>query len=1012
VLTCVAGAQSQAIDARIEGFVADPNGAALPSVTISAANLETGARYAATSNEIGIYRFPLLSLGRYTLVIEHAGFKRLERQGITLSAGQTVTVSIVLEPGSPQETVTISSDTAIADTAGFEVGHQVNARDISNLPLVSRNPFNFVLLQPATTGRTVSGPSVVPLSSNGLKRRAAYGLDGGYNNDSDVGGFRLSLVSEVFINEMQVLGSGYSAEFGNTAGTVVNMVTRSGTNDLHGTVALLYRPNSLASLPFGFTPGDLEPKSTTSGFTVAIGGPLIEDHWHFYTAYERTRRTGDQPITISDANRSALITAGLSPSIFSGNAGVIDILPYFIFRTDASVTRSTRLSLRYNRFDADVSNEGAGGLTTTDRSYDRGGWDYAFAAQAVTTLSERLINEFRFQRVHRIGELNAGKLSASGLTIDIANAANFGRNPVIGGVETNLASTQFQNAATRVFERHSVKIGGGINFLHDNMRQAGVTRYSFPSIQAYASAVSGMNRRAYSNYTETFGDPSSPFDSLFVNLFVVDDWTLTPAFKVMSGIRYDLYRPPEADRASPLLISRSFATDLNNFAPRLAVAYRPGAWRYQTVLRAGTGMYYDPPFLRMYRRALRNNGDPRFFSFGFTPADPGAPEFPNTLGNFPAGALIPRRNVDAVSPNFRTMYAVHSNAQIEQAISENMSITLGYLVSLARHIPVYRNVNCLPVGETLADGRPIYGTVRNVTGSGTVQIETCTQPIHSDFRQVNMADSPGSLTYHGMFVQFTRRFSNGLQASGSYTFSRARDDAPEDSGPDPSTQSDPSNRSLDHGAAWGDVMHTLRFSMVERPKCSLSNEVLNWLFNDNQFSLIAFADSGERFNVVADFDLNRDGSGPANPDRPVGLARNDHRLPPFFRLDLRVSRFVTFRKGFSIEVYAEATNALNGKYVSSYNGTALPASNVLTSLVNPITGELRGPVPEFQDAQANWRESRQDRPCKRRRSSTKRTSGWWMVMQFSAGIRAATSSPPPPRPCAASSSTTPEIGSG
>jgi hypothetical protein len=954
-----ARSQSHVLDAKIEGFVTDLNGAAVPTATVSAINTDTGAHWTTTSNESGIYRFPILSPGKYSLVVEHPGFKRFERHGIILSAGQTATVSILLEPGNPQEIVTITSDSAITDPAKFEIGNQINTRDIKNLPLVSRNPFNFVLLLPGTTGRRVTNPAAIPLSSNGLMRRAGYLLDGGYNNDADVGGFRLSFVSEVFIKEVQVLGSGYSVEFGNTAGMVVNVITRSGTNDLDGTLALLYRPAELASKPFGFKSGDPDPNLNASGFTAAIGGPIIKDRWHFYSAYERTRRTDSKPITVSEENRRALVGVGLPASIFLNSTHTVDTLPYFIFRTDAIINRSTRLSVRYNRFDAGLAHTGVGGLNSTQQSFGLDGWDHALAGQAITTLSNTFFNEFYFQRIHRLATINPNEQSSTGLTIDITNAAVFGRNPEIGAIDTNLTTTQLQDSVTKIYERHSLKIGGSVNVLHDNTLQAHVTQYTFPNVEAYVNAVSGINRRSYSNYTETFGDPSSPFGSLFSNAFVLDDWNVASRLKVTGGLRYDLYRPPKAEPNSPLPMSRSFRTDRNNFAPRLGIAYlRDG--KYQTVVRTGSGIYYDPPFLRMYRRAKRNNGDQRFFSFGFASGDVGAPNFPNTLGMFPAEASIPRRNVDAVSADFKTMYASHSNLQVEQTVMENMSITLGYLFSVARHIPVYRNVNCRPVGETLADGRPVYGTIKRVTDSGMVQIETCTQPIYAEFRQVNMVESSGNLTYHGLFIQLAKRFSNGVQANASYTFSRAQDDAPEDNGPSATKQSDPSNREIDRGPAWGDVRHTLRLNMIVRPQLNFSNEFLNWLMNNNQLGVIAFADSGEDSNIVADFDLNRDGvGGGKGPDRPVGVSRNALRLPPFFNLDVRFSRFISLRPNISLEVYAEASNVFNGKYVSSYNGTALPSNNVFTSLVNPVTGELRGPVPRSNDAQANWRESRQ-----------------------------------------------------
>jgi Carboxypeptidase regulatory-like domain len=957
--TLHAVSQTQTLDARIEGSVTDTAGDSIRLVRITALNNDTGIQRVTVSNEYGFFSLQFLPLGRYTVVVEHEGFRRYERQGVNLSAGQTVTIAVSLDAGSRDETITVTSDAPVADPSKFEVGRLINSREVSNLPLVSRNPLNFILQQPATTGRAGSGPGVVSVSSNGLLRRVAYQLDGGYNNHPDLGGFRLTFISEVFVKEVQVLTSGYTAEFGNTAGMVVNVITRSGTNDFDGALALLYRPTALSSKPFGFTPSSPDPNLNTFGFTAAIGGPIIRNRWHFYAGYDWTRRKDNEPITVSELNKASLVAAGIPQSVFVNSDGTTDTLPYFIFRTDAEISRSTRINFRYNRFDNNLVNNNVGELQSTEQGFNLSGRDHAFAAQAVTTFSETLLNEFRFQRVERYLENAKGKNAAAAPSIDITNAVSLGPNVSLGSHE-DLSSTQFQNTLTMVREGHSFKAGGGINFFYNNDAIAVFRRYTFPDVQSYLNARSGVNRRSYSRYTETFGDPETTNNEWFLTAFIVDEWRVTSRFRITAGLRYDRFTPPDGDPNATLTISREFRVDNTNFAPRLAFAYSARTGRYQTVVRGGAGMYYDPPFMQMYSRAILNNGNPRFFSFEFTSGDPGSPNFPNAMGTFPPGTSIPRRNVDAVAPDFSTMYAVHSNIQVEQALSENLSITGAYLFSVARHIPVYRNTNCLPVVGTLADGRPIYGTVRNVSASGAVQIEACTQPIYPEFRQIKLAESVGNLSYHGFFVQLTKRFSKGIQASASYTVSSARDDAPEENVPRSTTQSDPSNRALDRGISWGDVRQVVRATVVANLRFNFANNVINRILNNNQLALIGFADSGENFNVTANFDLNRDGvSGNTGPDRPVGIERNSFRIPAFFNLEARYSRFFRLKNETFVEAYVEATNVFNAKYVASYRGTQLPAANLFTSIVNPLTGELRGPVPAFTDAQANWRESRQ-----------------------------------------------------
>lgn len=651
-----------------------------------------------------------------------------------------------------------------------------------------------------------------------------------------------------------------------------------------------------------------------------------------------------------------MIAAGLSPSIFAKSERDRSDNPYFIFRTDAHLSDGNRVNFRYNRSHTVRKNTGTGNLDTTERSYDVDAFDEALGAQLVSVFSETFFNEFRFHYAKRQVPNVANDFSAETIPIFITGIANFGRNPIIGTIGPQESGRHLQNSVTKVFNSHSLKFGGGINFFHGQPRGESSARYIFPSIQSFTDALNGINRRSYSQYSETFGESQISYRSIFVNFFIQDDWRFSHRLKLAAGLRYELYSPPPADANSPLPISRKFTADKNNFGPRLGLVYLLREGRYSTVLRTGSGVHFDRPLVTMYRRGILNNGNPRYFSFSFSPGSPGAPEFPNRLGSLPAGAIIPPRNVDIVAEDFRTMYAVHSNAQIEQTLAEDLSVTAGYVYSFARHIPVYRSVNCLPTCNTLVDGRPIYGTV-TVNTAGRVTPNACTNRIFPQFNTIKQVESAGNLSYYGLILQLTKRFSNGFQLNANYTLSRSRDDAPEENGPGAVTLSDPSNRRLDYGNAHGDVAQVFNLSAIARPKVRATNRFLNYLLNGNQLGLILIADSGENFDITTASDLNLDGV--LGSDRPVGISRNSSRLPAFWNVDARCSRFFKVNERFFIEMYAEATNVFNKKHVSFYENTALPSNNIFTSLVNPLTGELRGPLPDFKDLSPAWRESRQ-----------------------------------------------------
>jgi hypothetical protein len=938
-------AQSQALNGQIEGVVTDAQGAAVPNASITVRNIEKGSEVKINSDENGVYRAPLLPLGTFRITVEAPSFNRLVREGVNLSAGETATVDMSLTAGDVSATVTITSDAPIADPGKIDVGRVLNTREIQDLPLVSRNPYNFSLLQANVTGRPNSEFGVPRVSANGYARRTNFQLDGNANTQANQGGLRLVPISETFISEVQLVTNGFSAEFGNTPGLVMNNITPSGTNALHGSVSYRFRRTPFSSRPFNPLPGDPKPSTKVDNFTGAVGGPIVKDRWHFYGGYEFVKRDlsgrPEQQIRITESNRQQLIAAGVPSSIFAGAIPASQKVNFFIFRTDVQLTDEHRLTGRYIKFTNYSPNNIAGNLNTLDRVIDLDDKSNSLAIQLASILTSNVFNEFRYQRAHRNSGFLRNDLSGTGPSIVITGVANFGSPTNAGSISPIQTQNQFQNNLTWTRGDHAMKFGGGLNRIYDFRRADVSAVYTFSSIPNYIAARTGANPRSYSSFTEALGEPEIEYRSTFYNLFAQDDWKATRRLKINYGLRYDFYDVPEGVSDAALPFSQSFKDDKNNFAPRLGVVYALREGSRPTVVRGSVGIYYDTVYLAQYERALLNNGLGRYRNFTIGSGVAGAPAFPNTIGSIPAGAPVPRQSLDAVSPDFETMYAMHYQAQIEQALSENFSLTAGYIHSNGRHLPVYRNINCLPIASegTLADGRPIFG-VRVTAANGNVTVPTpCRDRIYPQFQNITMVESVGNSSYDALTLQLNKRFSQGYQFNFNYTLSRAKDDAPEQNlqGVGAVSLSDPTNRNLDYGYSVADQRHTVSASFVARPEFNVENKVLRYILNNNQFGIFALAGSGETYNIITSADLNGDG---LFFDRPVGYERNGGRAPATFNVDFRYSRVIPFTERFRLELFAEASNIFNINRTVSYSSSTLSAGNVTTSVVNPLTGQI------------------------------------------------------------------------
>lgn len=933
-LAVLSFAQSQALNGQIEGTITDQNGASVPNASVTARNIDTGAERKTTTDESGVYRLPLLPLGTYRVTVEVANFKKYVQEGITLTTGQIATVSISLQAGDVSATVTVTSDAPIADPGKIDVGRVMNTREVQNLPLVSRNPYNFALLQANVTGRTNVEFGVPRINANGYTRRTNYQLDGNNNTQADRGGIRLMPISETFVSEVQLVTNGFSAEFGNTPGLIMNAVTPSGTNTIHGSASYRFRRTPMSSRPFNTSPTSVKPKTKVDNFTGAIGGPIIKDRWHYYGGYEYVNRNlGGEPqrtLTISSADQAALVAAGLPASAFPTAIPTGQKVNFYIFRTDAQIDDINRLSIRYNKFTNLSPDNIAGGLNTLQRSIDFDDKSDSLGIQLASTFTTNILNEFRFQFAKRDSRNIANANSGTGPTIVITNVANFGAPVNDDTIAPLQKTTQFQNNLTWTNGNHVLKFGAGINFIDDIRKTQSFVQYTFPSIAAYNNARTGVDRRGYTNFQQVFGDTNIAFDSTYYNFFGQDDWKVTRKLKVNYGLRYDQYRIPKADSTSPYFASQKFKVDKNNWAPRLGIVYSLREGNRPTVIRASGGIYYDTVYSDMYLRALQGNGRPTFFTVSFnSPLPAAAPDFPNTLTSATAAAI---QDITSIAPDFENMYAIHFNAQVEQVLANDLSLTAGYIRSNGRHIPLYRSINRLRSGSTLADGRPIFITTTGVR-------------VDPRFNNIFLTEAAGNSTYNAMTLQLNKRFSKGYQFSVNYTLSKAEDDAPEQNLV--ATQvgnlvtQDPSNRSRDFGPALADQRHTFVATFVGRPTFNFENKGLNYLLNNNQLGIIATANSGERFNIVTSTDINGDGA--TGSDNPVGVGRNSGVTPKQVNIDLRYSRFFNFTERYKLEAFGEFLNVFNINSVFQLNTLTVTAD---------AQGNATQPLPTYANRKA------------------------------------------------------------
>src|SRR5215213_7240566 len=599
ILSSLGAAQQSVTSGTLSGRIEDAQGAVVSGVTVTATHLETNHQLTTTSDVEGRYRFPYLRTGDYDLKIQAEGFESLTKQ-LTVLVGQALDLPIKLNVAGVTAQIDIGgTDVPVIETVRTQITETIRPREINELPLNGRNSLDLALLipgvSPPNTGSNQRFAETSAVPGQGISiagQRNLYNsfiVDGVSAND-DAADLTGTYYSEEVIDQFQVVTSGGIAEFGRASGGVVNILTRSGTNDWRGNFYGFLRNQRFdARNPLAPTK-DLLTQAQYGG---TAGGPLRRDRTFLFTNFEQTRRNYSAVVTIAPAavtaiNNSlravnypgALIETGVVPASFDTTN--------FFARVDHRLNERNQLSARYSLYHITaVNSRTVGGLNAVSRGSGLNDTDQTVQVSNVTTLSSRTINEARFQFTN--SRLDAPVNDQTGPAVSISGVANFGAATVSPlGRDISLFEA-VDNVSTQL-GAHSLKAGAGFLYNRLNILFPGALQgvYNFTSLDNFLNGT-------YNTYQQAFGVPDQFQSNPNVGFFVQDEWRLRRDLTVNAGLRYDLQFLPDP-----------IQTDTDNIAPRLGIVYAPGDRK--TVIRASFGLYYDRLPLRATSNALQRDG--------------------------------------------------------------------------------------------------------------------------------------------------------------------------------------------------------------------------------------------------------------------------------------------------------------------------------------------------------------------------------------------------------------------
>jgi hypothetical protein len=941
-----AWAQSEIGGATLNGTVTDATGAAVPNAKVTAANTATGTTRTTNTGDAGLYTFSQLPVGTYDVTVDATGFKTAKGTGIALSVGAVATLDVHLDVGTAAESVDVSAEATLVESSRSETSSVVNERSVADLPINGRNFLDFTGLTPGVTRDPTRGGD---LSFGGQRGTANSVLvDGSDSNNVFFGqstgragtGRNPYSFSQDAVQEFQVSANGYTAETGRAGGGVINVLTKSGTNDFHGTAFEFFRDKSLNANSWENNRNKLPKRAYHfNQFGGNVGGPIVKNKLFFFFDYDGQRNTTPNTVFLQVAPPADALSqqgaALLQPYLNSYTNGLNNDV--YLGKVDWDINNNQRLSVRYNanRF-VGQNFENTGPASAAEHTGNSSVTTDNVAGSHTWVLNPHAVLESRFvyTRDNEPGEANSTNPEAvirqSGTTVLSIGRNNF--SPRF----TNAKTYQWIESLSYARGRHSYKMGVDMNFQRIANYFPGLFSgsYTFNSYADFATKTPFQYQQAFAG-AGTDGPTSNPNVNEYA-FYVQDSWRVTDRLTLNYGLRYDLFKyaepkvkNPDAGLAAGGLDTSRINTDENNVGPRFGFAYRMDKTG-NTVVRGGYGIYYGRTPSILTGTAFTQNGI-QVQTYTITS---GFPTYPAILSAPPVANRIP--DIFVFAADYVQPLTQQWSLNVERQLGRDLALTVGYLGVRGEHLSRTRDINLapvVPVQGTFADGTPV--TYYRHPGR-----------VNPNFGRISIFDSGADSIYHGGFVQLNKRFSHNFQGMVVYTFSKVIDDAPDQTSvvvgtDDAKNAQDTLNPNAERGRGNADIRHRFVISGVWDINYgkSMSSRAARALLSGYQLSLITTVQSGRPFNDFVNTDINNDGN--TRTDRVPGVGRNTINGPNFAQVDARFSRDIPlYAERVKLRLMFEGFNLTNRAnfntiLTTQYNFTA--ATRVFTPTTNYLT---------------------------------------------------------------------------
>src|SRR5689334_5800918 len=922
----------QAARATLTGTATDPNGAVITGVKITVTLAGAGIQRETVSNGDGLYVLSDLQPGVYELRAEAKGFASYIVTHISLNVGQSMTINLPLELRAIETTPIVNEFGGYGqvDTAASVVQGVIDKREVESLPLNGRNFLELALLVPGNAPAPNFDPTktnaVVISSAGQLGRGGNVTIDGADNNDDVVGG-PVQNISQEAIQEFQIATNRFSAQLGRSGSSVINVVTKQGTNELHGSGSVYFRDRSLQALPATFDRSFSEtPPFDREQYAFTLGGPIKKDRAWFFGSFEYRNQDGVVLVGARDlATRS--IRRGFAASPLD------DFLT--TERLDFAPSTNDQLHFRYsfqreNGITASTLSRAIGSASQRQSSLNR---TNSLLANYSHVFSPRDINNFSFS----FGTfLNDTLPVAPGpqLTFpSLQDGASF-RVPQ----QTKPRRLQFSDTYTMVRGNHTFYVGGEVQRVESDedlkVFQQGRIEFieDFPDFDRNHDGRVDDNDLLFA-VTLRSGVPDRSLvlpnaDNRYLAGFVQDDWRVHPQFTLNLGLRYevdtDVKNVSRVDELNPLILPFLHGTrtrDKNNFAPRVGFNFSTADGR--TSIHGGYGIYYDRVTLEIQtlERGLDGRALPIevragnvFFippQFLFDPVNGTFPPPAPTLASPFTGFVLPGAGaggINIIDNNLQNPMVQQMNVGVQRELGRDYIVRADYVRNIGTHFIIGRVIGTVPFNPVV--GGP--DLVKNLESSVRTK-------------------------YDGLLVSVEKRFARRHQFRASYTLSRSFNYANDDQIPFSNGPIDSNDLRREYGPTPNDQRHRFSFSGVFQlpkgihiaPILTLASSVpIDILLPDGSSRVCELQrNAGARqFHTGAELNAaltqinaaggslcpNADPSTGFKPRVLLPLVRDDLKLgDSFSSLDLRVSKVFKVGERFTIQPIAEVFNLFN-----------------------------------------------------------------------------------------------------